>query len=75
MSQMRFGLDAWTFGPLDRGLVDPWTIGLVDPWTPLLDLVGPKWRVKLGKPITIMFEALHMPCDYKTCLVITRHVL
>ena len=37
MSQIMRGLDldAWTFGPLDLGLVvDPWTLD-VDHWTPL----------------------------------------
>ena len=29
MSQMRFGLDPWTFGPLNLGLVDPCAFGLV----------------------------------------------
>ena len=30
---VRFGLDAWTFGPLDLGLVDPWTLAPLDPST------------------------------------------
>ena len=29
MSQMRFGLDPWAFGPLNLGLVDPCAFGLV----------------------------------------------